>query len=195
MSSMPPVAPPLRAEPARLDDVIVLTHDVLTVEQACADVAHPSTGATATFVGTTRNNFGGRPVDRLEYEAYAPMAVREIGRVCAVARLKWPGLVGVAVYHRLGVVPVGESSIVIAASSPHRREALEAVAYTIDTVKATVPIWKKEFYGDGTSTFGHHGGGEADGAWKANKEFDPSAVTDALEALGGAGKATASERG
>ena len=105
----------------------------------------------------TRDTFEGRRVGRLEYEGYAPMAEREMLRICESARARW-SLQRMHIVHRVGVCPVGEASVLIAASSAHRREALEAVAWAIDTLKATVPIWKKEFYVDEGA------------AWKANKE-------------------------
>ena len=138
------------------DDTISVVDTVLSLDDATKAVASPKAGATSLFVGTTRNHFEGKPVVRLEYEAYVPMAVKEIRKVIEAARDRWD-LIRVAVYHRTGVVPVGESSIIIAASSAHRKEAMNAVQFLIDTIKASVPIWKKEIYEDGTK-------------WKANKE-------------------------
>eukprot|EP00941_MAST-03F_sp_MAST-3F-sp1_P004006 g4006.t1 len=158
-------------------DVVVLTTEVLSVTRACDEVCLASTGATATFIGTTRNNFNGRVVTRLEYEAYEPMAIKEMKKICVSARERFVDISRIAVYHRLGVVKVKEASIVIAVSSPHRKDALDAVAYIINTVKATVPIWKKEIYADGTSFHGHHGASsennDTNSIWKENKEFSP----------------------
>ncbi len=100
----------------------------------------------------------GRPVVRLEYEAFESMAIKEILKICNQIRLKWNGVRHIAVHHRIGQVKVEEPSIIIAISSPHRKESLEAVAFCIDQIKTTVPIWKKEWYGD------------EDYAWKENSE-------------------------
>ncbi|KAJ3078510.1 Molybdopterin synthase catalytic subunit [Quaeritorhiza haematococci] len=94
----------------------------------------------------------------LEYEAYTPMALQETSRLCTLARTKWPALLHLAVQHRIGSCPVGEDSVCVATSSPHRRDALEACAWLIDELKASVPVWKKEVYEDGTKS------------WKANCE-------------------------
>ncbi|KAK4292933.1 hypothetical protein Pmani_034334 [Petrolisthes manimaculis] len=118
---------------------------------------HPSCGAISLFVGTTRNTFQGKDVVQLEYEAYIEMAEKEMKSLCKVARKKWP-LKHIVIHHRLDLVPVKEASVIIAVSSEHRRESLDAVSYLIDSLKAKVPIWKKEIYTDGNSD------------WKKNKE-------------------------
>ncbi|KAF9416150.1 hypothetical protein HW555_006402 [Spodoptera exigua] len=83
---------------------------------------------------------------RLEYEAYEPMALKAMKSICDEARDKWPAIHSIAIYHRLGMVPCREASVVIAVSSPHRRDSLDAVSHCIETLKASVPIWKKEVY-------------------------------------------------
>ena len=85
----------------------------------------------------------GKPVVRLEYEAYESMALKEILKICNQIRQKWKGVRNIAVHHRIGLVKVQEPSIIIAISSPHRKDSLEAVNYCIDQIKTTVPIWKK----------------------------------------------------
>ena len=107
----------------------------------------PNCGAVASFLGITRNNFGGQRVLRLEYEGYEPMAVVVMRQIAAEVFAEWPDVARVAMVHRVGSVPVGQSSIAIVCSAPHRKEALEAVHFAIDRVKALVPIWKKEVYG------------------------------------------------
>ncbi|EQC42631.1 molybdopterin converting factor, subunit 2 [Saprolegnia diclina VS20] len=129
-----------------MTDYVVVTPAPLSVDDAVRHVEHASAGAISTFIGTTRDSFNGKVVEYLEYEGYVPMAEKELLAICASIRRQWPGVVGVAMMHRLGVVAVGEASVVLAVSSPHRREALEAVAYAIDTLKARVPIWKLEKY-------------------------------------------------
>ncbi|XP_047474206.1 molybdopterin synthase catalytic subunit-like [Penaeus chinensis] len=135
-------------------DHIKLTREVLSTGEVADAVTDPSCGAVSLFVGTTRNHF---QVVRLEYEAYEEMAKKEMLALCRLAREKW-NIKHIAIYHRMGVVPVLESSVIIAVSSTHRRESLEATSFLIDELKARVPIWKKEMYD----------GGEGD--WKKNKE-------------------------
>ncbi|XP_072814807.1 molybdopterin synthase catalytic subunit isoform X3 [Vicugna pacos] len=123
-------------------DIIKLTSEKLSIDEVSRLVISPLCGAISLFVGITRNNFEGKKVISLEYEAYLPMAENEIRKICIDIRQKWP-VRHIAVFHRLGLVPVSEASIVIAVSSAHRAAALEAVSYAIDTLKARVPIWKK----------------------------------------------------
>jgi len=130
----------------------------IDLEALQAAVADPAAGAVVTFVGTTRNENAGRRVTRLEYEAFASMAVKEMRRLATQARRRWP-LCGVAMSHRLGVVPVGEASVGIAVSAGHRGEAFEACHWLIDRLKEIVPIWKKEHYRGGTVWIGPQQGG------------------------------------
>jgi len=130
-------------------DFVDIQEGVLNLDDIVAKVQSDSAGAITTFSGTTRNNFNGKKVLRLEYEAYTPMALKEMKSICAQIRSKWQ-VIHVALVHRIGEVPVGESSVIVAVSSSHRKESLEAVQYGIDTIKERVPIWKKEFYEDGS---------------------------------------------
>lgn len=111
-------------------------------------VADPAAGGTALFLGTTRNENEGRVVERLEYEAYEAMAVEEMRRIGEAIGRQWQ-VVAVSMVHRVGVVPVGQVSVAVAVSAAHREEAFAACRYGIDTLKATVPIWKKEYYRGG----------------------------------------------
>ncbi|KAG9449346.1 hypothetical protein H6P81_009311 [Aristolochia fimbriata] len=120
-------------------------------------VRSPQSGAVATFAGTTRDTFDGKVVVELRYEAYVPMAVRRLKSICSSARSTW-NLDSIAVAHRLGPVPVGDSSVFVAVSAVHRSDALDACKYIIDELKASVPIWKKEVYENGE-------------VWKENCEF------------------------
>ncbi|XP_007198637.2 molybdopterin synthase catalytic subunit [Balaenoptera acutorostrata] len=138
-------------------DIIKFTSEQLSVDEVSQLVISPLCGAISLFVGTTRNNFEGKKVISLEYEAYLPMAENEVRKICSDIRQKWP-VKHIAVFHRLGLVPVSEASIIIAVSSAHRTASLEAVSYAIDTLKAKVPIWKKEMYEESSSS------------WKRNKE-------------------------
>ncbi|KAM6362855.1 molybdopterin synthase catalytic subunit isoform 1-T3 [Pluvialis apricaria] len=124
-------------------DFIKLKSEKLSVDEVSELVISPYCGAVSLFVGTTRNNFEGKKVIHLEYEAYTSMAESEIKKICRDVRQKWPSVKHIAVHHRLGVVPITEASVIIAVSSPHRAESLEAVTYCINTLKASVPIWKK----------------------------------------------------
>lgn len=111
-------------------------------------VLTPGDGAVVTFTGTVRDNTDGRGVTALEYEAYAEMAEAEMARIGTEMLEKW-GLHGIAIRHRVGKLAVGEASVVIAASSAHRREAFEACSEALDLLKERVPVWKKEYFEDG----------------------------------------------
>ncbi|MCB9777770.1 MAG: molybdenum cofactor biosynthesis protein MoaE [Alphaproteobacteria bacterium] len=125
--------------------------------QVEAAVAHDGAGAVLTFAGTTRDSFEGRRVVGLAYEAFAEMAVPEMRAIADQAAARWPG-VRLAMVHRIGEVPVGEASVVICVSAPHRGAAYDASRFAIDALKERVPVWKKERYEDGA-------------AWKENAEF------------------------
>ena len=114
-----------------------------SVDEALGAVADPAAGGTAVFVGTVRADSPVGPLERLEYSAYEEMAVEILGDIADEAATKWP-LRGVALLHGLGHLPVGEPTVVVACSAPHRAEAFEACRYAIDEVKRRVPIWKKE---------------------------------------------------
>ena len=127
-----------------------ITDTPLDPETLRAAIADPRSGAVATFVGVARNSFAGKEVLHLEYEAYAPMAelhMREIGTEIAQ---RWPAVTGVAIAHRVGRVEVGEASVALAVSAPHRGEALAACAHGIERLKSTLPVWKKEVFADGS---------------------------------------------
>ncbi|CAM4741435.1 unnamed protein product [Rotaria magnacalcarata] len=96
----------------------------------------------------TRDNFEGRRVTRLSYEAYEPMALKELNRLCDDARRKFVNIEHIAISHRLGDVPISDISVAIYVSGPHRRDVLDAVSFLIEQLKANIPIWKKEFYED-----------------------------------------------
>jgi molybdopterin synthase catalytic subunit len=106
-------------------------------------------GAVVTFDGVVRDNTKGRRVASLQYEAYEPMAVKEMRRIGVEIRDRWPDVERVGIIHRFGPLQISESSVVIVVTSPHRRVAFEACRYAIDRLKQTVPIWKKEIFEDG----------------------------------------------
>lgn len=128
---------------------IELTDQPINVPAALQYVQADGAGAVNAFIGTVRNKSTGRPVVRLEYEAYDSMALHQLRRVAEQAREKWPVLQEVAVVHRKGTLQIGDVAVVVAVSTPHRAESFAACQYIIDTLKQVVPIWKKEFYEDG----------------------------------------------
>jgi molybdopterin synthase catalytic subunit len=125
----------------------------LRVEQVAAEVASDDAGAIATFVGTTRARSRGRDVIRLEYEAYEGMAEAEMARIARELRARHD-VIDVAIHHRVGPVAIGETSVVIAVSAAHRSAAFDACRDAIDTLKQTVPLWKKELYVGGEEWIG-----------------------------------------
>jgi molybdopterin synthase catalytic subunit len=112
--------------------------------------ARSGDGAVATFVGVVRDHNDGRPTVRVQYEAYRDMAESEMEKIAAGLAREWPE-VQVRIVHRVGLLGIGEASVAIVATSPHRAEAFAACRAAIDRVKTTVPIWKKEFHPDGSS--------------------------------------------
>ncbi len=117
----------------------------------------PPLGGGEGADGWVRDHHAGRAVTRLEYEAYEPMAVQEMSRICDAVALRWPG-VDAVIAHRLGRLEIGDAAVVIACASAHRAAAFEACRFAIDTLKETVPIFKKEFYEDGSVWKGQGGG-------------------------------------
>jgi molybdopterin synthase catalytic subunit len=134
----------------------------ISAEQLVRAVRDPKAGAVVVFLGTTRIHNEGRTVVRLEYEAFAAMAEREMAALAGQARRRWR-LCRVAMVHRTGVVPVGQVSVGVAVSSGHRAEAFAAGRWLIDRLKTTVPIWKREHFRGGrvwigaTRSAGAHG--------------------------------------
>jgi molybdopterin synthase catalytic subunit len=128
--------------------VFEITESAIGLEALTRAVSDPKAGAIATFLGTTRENNRGRRVVKLEYEAYADMAVSEFEKIGADAAARWD-ITRIAISHRIGVVPVGDASVVIAVSAPHRAEAIAACHFAIDRLKVVAPIWKKEHFEGG----------------------------------------------
>ena len=141
------VIPPVSGGSFRLSD------DPLSVETVAGEVASDDAGAIATFVGTTRAHSRGRDVIRLEYEAYEGMAEAEMERIANELKERHD-LIDIAIHHRVGPVEIGETSVVIAVSAPHRAAAFDACREAIDTLKQTVPLWKKELYVGGEEWIG-----------------------------------------
>jgi len=152
---------PARAEPAVAAPAgppvrVVLTDVPISVDRVLAEVADDRAGAVVLFLGVVRNNARGRRVQHLTYEAYETLATREIERIGSAALERWP-ITRVAFAHRTGRLDVGEVSVAIAVSAPHRVEAFEAGRFCIDTLKRTVPIWKKEIWDGGAEWIGAEG--------------------------------------
>lgn len=137
---------------AKMAAPIVVTEAPLDSAAIRAAALDPSAGAVVLFEGCARDSHEGRPVALLAYEAFVPMAEAELARLREEAMARF-GLVRCLIHHRLGEVPLLEAAVVVAAASPHRREAFEAAAWIMDRIKERVPIWKRERYQDGAQTW------------------------------------------
>jgi molybdopterin synthase catalytic subunit len=136
--------------------MIKLVHEPIDSQAVLDSVASHDAGAVVLFLGTTRAVTHGRRTESLDYECYPEMAEKKLAELEAQARERWP-LVGCAIVHRLGHLGLGEASIAIAVSSPHRAVAFAAGQWLIDTIKEVVPIWKRENWADGTTEWVHPG--------------------------------------
>jgi molybdopterin synthase catalytic subunit len=126
-----------------MTDSMEIREQPLSLDECFAAVSHPSAGGVALFIGVVRDHSGGRAVTRLEYQAYASMAERELKAIAAEIRAEIPG-VRLACQHRVGDLKVGDLAVVCAASAPHRGEAFAACRALIDRLKERVPVWKRE---------------------------------------------------
>jgi molybdopterin synthase catalytic subunit/molybdopterin converting factor small subunit len=131
----------------------LVTDKPLSLDAVVAEVADERAGAIATFTGTVRRQSRGRDVTQLEYEAYAEMA-EDVMTLLASELQERHELCAIAIHHRVGTLQIGEASVVIAVSAPHRQAALDACREAIDTLKETVPLWKKEVYEGGEEWIG-----------------------------------------
>jgi molybdopterin synthase catalytic subunit len=136
--------------------MIELTDIVIDTASLADRARHPEAGAIVLFLGTTRELTGGKQTVALSYEAYREMAERRLVELESEARRRWP-VIECIIVHRLGAVPPTESSVAIAVSTPHRADAFAAGQWLIDSLKADVPIWKREQWADGTSEWVHPG--------------------------------------
>ena len=153
-------------------DWLELTADELSIGAAYDWAVRPDCGAVVLFSGTVRDHADGRTgVTSLTYEAYEEHVVTCLARIAAELRRRWPDAGRVVLWHRVGELGLGESSVVVAVSSPHRAEAFEAARFGIDALKASAPIWKKESWGDG-----------ADEGWALGAQ-DVRPVDDAVPAV------------
>ncbi|MCA9265349.1 MAG: molybdenum cofactor biosynthesis protein MoaE [Planctomycetales bacterium] len=136
--------------------MVELTYDPIDTDSILSSFHDTTAGAVVLFVGNTRELTAGRRTDRLEYECYPEMAMAKLQELSESASQRWP-IVRWHVVHRLGVVPPGQASVVVAISTPHRRDAFDAAQWYMDRLKEQVPIWKKENWSDGTSEWVHPG--------------------------------------
>ena len=135
-----------------------------SVDDIAAKIVTPECGAISTFQGVTRNNFNGKEVTFLSYECYQKMALHQLNQICKELCEKHGDqhMAGIAIFHRLGEVPIGEASVIIVSASAHRVAAISATAECIDLLKKRVPIWKKEFYAEPSES----------PSWKQNPEYN-----------------------
>ncbi|MCP4541960.1 MAG: molybdenum cofactor biosynthesis protein MoaE [Chloroflexi bacterium] len=127
-----------------------ITPDELSVDKVVSRLADPANGAIVTFIGVVRDATDGRAVHHLEYEAYPEMAEGMLSQIGDEIRERWTTIREVAIVHRMGQLPVGETAVVIALCAAHRPEVFDALRYAIERLKEIVPIWKKEVWADGT---------------------------------------------
>ena len=135
---------------------VQLTHQEIDYTALTESVRSHGAGAVVLFMGTVREFTGGRQTAALEYDAYPDMARAKMDEICRAAADHWP-LAGIGLIHRLGRLELGEISVAVAVSSPHRQDAFEAGRYIIDRLKETVPVWKQENWADGTTEWVHPG--------------------------------------
>lgn len=140
-----------------------ITASPLSVDEVLGRVNRPEAGAIVLFAGVARRFTGQRVTDRLEYDAYPEMAVSEMEKIAAEVKARWPEA-EIAMVHRVGTVAIGEASVLIAVSTPHRAEAFQAGKFAIDRLKETVPIWKKEVWATGEMWVGDVAQADQDGS-------------------------------
>lgn len=135
------------------NDNFAITIAPLSMEEVYKLADDEANGAVVMMSGTVRNQTDGKPVEYLEYQAYQPMAIAVFSSIAAEIRDKWQDVSRVVIHHRIGKLTIGEISVIVAVGYPHRGEAFEACRYAIDTLKHNAPIWKKEHFSDGASTW------------------------------------------
>jgi molybdopterin synthase catalytic subunit len=143
--------------------MITLTREPIDPQTVVESVRSQAAGAVLLFLGTVREFTHGRQTTSLDYEGYEAMAEKQLAALEAEARQRWP-VIEVSLVHRLGHHELGDISVAVAVSTPHRRDAFEAGQWLIDTLKEMVPIWKRELWSDGTTEWVHPGGNAAEPA-------------------------------
>lgn len=134
-------------------DSFSITFAPLSLTEVYALTDAPANGAVVVMSGTVRNQTDGKSVVALEYQAYEPMAIRVFEAIASEIRKRWPDVNRIVIHHRTGRLQIGEISVLVAVGCPHRSEAFEACKYAIDTLKHNAPIWKKEHWADGSSSW------------------------------------------
>lgn len=152
-------------------DSFAITIAPLSIEEIYALADEPANGAVVVMNGMVRDRTDGKPVVALEYQAYQPMAMRVFQQIAADIRDRWPDVNRVVIHHRIGRLEIGEISVSVAVGSPHRSEAFDACRYGIDTLKHNAPIWKKEHWADGSSSWVSIGACEEEEKRKDGKTF------------------------
>ena len=137
----------------KAEDSFAITLAPLSLEEIYTQADNPANGAVVVMNGMVRNQTDGESVVALEYQAYQPMALQVFYQIADDVRRQWPDITRVVIYHRIGRLNVGEISVSVAVGSPHRGEAFAACQYAIDTLKHNAPIWKKEHWQDGSSSW------------------------------------------
>lgn len=137
----------------QVEDSFRITFAPLSLEEAYTLADEPANGAVVLMSGMVRNQTDGQPVVFLEYQAYEPMALEVFRAIASEIRARWKDVNRVVIHHRTGRLQVGEISVLVAVGCPHRAEAFEACRYAIDTLKHNTPIWKKEHWADGSSSW------------------------------------------
>lgn len=143
-------------------DSFSITIAPLSLEEAYNLADDAANGAVVVMSGTVRNQTDGQAVEYLEYQAYQPMAIAVFNSIATEIRKQWQDVNRVVIHHRVGKLAIGEISVIVAVGCPHRGEAFDACRYAIDTLKHNAPIWKKEWFEDGASTWVSIGACEQD---------------------------------
>lgn len=134
--------------------MIEITNQPIQTDEVLASVQSDQAGASVLFLGTTRQFTGDKETLKLDYECYEPMAIKKMHQLRDQALGKWP-VIECSIVHRVGPVALGEASIVVAVSTPHRVASFEAAQWLVDTLKKQVPIWKREYWADGSQDWVH----------------------------------------
>ncbi|WP_036484445.1 molybdenum cofactor biosynthesis protein MoaE [Myxosarcina sp. GI1] len=145
-------------------DSFAITLAPLSMAEVYELADDPANGAIVVMSGMVRNKTDGKPVVSLEYQAYQPMAIAVFNSIAAQIRATWQDVNRIVIHHRVGHLKIGEISVLVAVGCPHRSEAFEACRYAIDTLKHNAPIWKKEHFANGSSTWVSIGACEAENA-------------------------------
>lgn len=155
LPTMNSIAPSFSATSTQVHpgDHFAITFAPLILDQVYRLATDPANGAVVVMSGMVRNQTEGKPVVALEYQAYEPMAIRVFQQIAAEIRRTWGDVTHVVIHHRTGKLAIGEISVLVAVGCPHRSEAFAACQYAIDTLKHNVPIWKKEHWADGSTSW------------------------------------------